>query len=68
MTGTVEGGVAEVIVSDGTNSYVATINGTIWSVNLPLSAGLNNLTITAYPDDSDCDEVSIDRLIKYIPQ
>lgn len=56
VTGTVDGGVAQVVVSlsGTTGSFPATINGTTWSVVLPLQVGPNTFIVTALPSDPFC--------------
>ncbi len=56
LTGNVEGGVAQVIVSlsGATGGFPATVNGTTWSVLLPLQAGANTFIVTALPSDLFC--------------
>ncbi len=56
LTGTVDGGVANVTItlSGTTGGFPATVNGTTWSVLLPVQVGPNTFIVTALPSDPYC--------------
>ena len=66
LTGKVLGGVKEVIVTDGTTNWKATITNNVWSVTVPLQLGVNNLWIIAYPNDPDCKIETLDLTLIYV--
>ncbi|USN54675.1 MAG: hypothetical protein H6765_09365 [Candidatus Peribacteria bacterium] len=62
-----QGGVNSVEVSLNGDTYTATINGNVWSVTIPLVPVINNITVVAHPNDTDCDDVQTTITIKYHP-
>lgn len=43
--------------------YNASLNGTVWSVTIPLASGANSIWVKAMPTDTDCSPVQRDLMI-----
>jgi cysteine-rich repeat protein len=67
LSGQVAGGVQKVDVMIGTTVYPTTISNGIWSVNVPLASGANEIWVKAYPTDTDCLPVQLDINVNYQP-
>jgi hypothetical protein len=67
LTGQVAGGVQKVDVMVGTTVYPTTISNGVWSVNVPLASGANEIWVKAYPTDTDCLPVQLDITVNNQP-
>ncbi|USN54676.1 MAG: hypothetical protein H6765_09370 [Candidatus Peribacteria bacterium] len=56
----------QVVVKVNGTPYPATINGTVWSVTVPVQAGNNVIEVTAFPNDTDCDVVEVTINVMYM--
>jgi hypothetical protein len=59
LTGLVIGGVKNIVVTQGSANYPATINGNVWSALVNLNVGNNAFVVTAYPNDADCSPIHL---------